>query len=113
MKSAQSIKKIKEIRDAYLKGIEKDQLISALKELREIAKEEKDPIVVKSLRLAYEYIEENGDFNISFTDEEEEGEDEMEELTGFEYFLELISQSENKYNQEELMSFVQVIENQE
>ena len=41
------------------KGVEAPKLIETLKELRNIALQEQDPLVVKTLRLMYEFIEEN------------------------------------------------------
>ena len=45
-------------------GVNSKTLIPSLKELRTIALEEKDPLVVKVLRLAYEYLEENKSFDV-------------------------------------------------
>ena len=72
-------------------------LIEALKEIREIAREEKNPALVKICRLCYTYIEENENFDINFGDEEEElG------MTDLEYLLELMLQSEREVNLQEI-----------
>ena len=45
-------------------GVTAPELISELKALRTIALTEKDPLVVKVLRLTYEYLTENESFNV-------------------------------------------------
>ena len=84
-----SAKKAIELADNILaktaKEFDADWVIKNLKALREMAREEGDPAVIKILRLAYEHINDNGDFNIGFAsdaDEDEEAdEDETEEMT--------------------------------
>jgi len=74
-----------------------------LKKLREMALEEGDPAVIKILRLAYEHIDENGDFKIGFaSDEDEEGEEEEGIITDLEYLLTLIQRSEREKSKEEI-----------
>ncbi len=74
-----------------------------LKALREMAREEGDPAVIKILRLAYEHIDENGDFNIGFSaDEDEEGEEEEGLITDLEYLLTLVQRSEREKSKEEI-----------
>jgi len=74
-----------------------------LKELREMAREEKDPAVIKILRLAYEHIDEKGDFNIGFSaDEDEDGAEEEGIITDLEYLLTLVQRSEREKSKEEL-----------
>ena len=62
-------------------GLDNKKLIPKLKELRELARAEEDPLVVKTLRLIYEYLEENNAFDIvpALIVDEEEDEEEPEE----------------------------------
>ena len=54
------------------KGVEAPKLIETLKDLRNIALQEQDPLVVKTLRLMYEFIEENKNFSVQAQYEEDE-----------------------------------------
>ena len=61
MQSTKGIKKLEAIiEDVKKNGIIAENMIEQLTELREIAKVEKDPLVVKTLRLVYSYIEDEG-----------------------------------------------------
>ena len=52
-------------------------------------------------RLAYEHIEANKNFTVDvFEEDREEG-----DQTSFEYFLELIQDSQNKFNREEIQEY--------
>lgn len=97
MNSEKGNKEIEALLVSVRKEFNSDQIISALKEIRETARMEKNPALVKICRLAYEYIEENGHFDISFVDEEE-GLD----MTDLEYLLELMFQSHKEVNQQEI-----------
>ncbi len=106
MKEQITIKKMKAIKEAvHNNKWDNNQTIAELKELRELVKEQDpDPLVVKSLRLTYEYLEMNGKFNIQFLDDEEDlG------MNDFEYLLELIGNAENESNREELREYVEAI----
>lgn len=92
------------------KGLDTDALTKVLKEAREFAKKEEDPLVTKTLRLICEYIAENEAFDIEVTmEEDEEDEDfEQEEMTDEEnlkYLLQLIKKSDNAYNREEIKGY--------
>ena len=76
--------------------------IPVLMQLREQSKAAEDPLVTKVLRLASQYIENTGGFEVGQYFEEEPLPDDMSNL---EYFLELIAESDNKFNREELASF--------
>ena len=132
MQSAKGIKKVDAITDEVNKnGLVVDNLIKHLQELREIAKEEGDPLVVKVLRLVYTYMEDEDVFDLDLLAEEEiedieelEEETEEEEQEGekkeeeevvietvedfearrenFIYFLGLVRDAENEYNRKEL-----------
>ena len=65
--------------DSIIENVEKDgvkapNLVEDLKELREFALKEQDPLVTKVLRLSYEFITENGNFDVQaqFVEDEEE-----------------------------------------
>lgn len=86
--------------DAIKKTISKEglsaNLIAQLKELREWFKANKnEPAYVKMIRLTYENIEENNDYTFLYL----EGETGTANL---EYVLDLLGDSDNKYNKEEL-----------
>ena len=130
MQSTKGIKKLETIiEDVKKNGIIAENMIEQLTELREIAKVEKDPLVVKTLRLVYSYIEDEGHFDLNLLAEdeieeldepevtaevEEEIEEEEEEVNfelvedfeerreNFIYFLNLIHDSQNEYNRIEL-----------
>ena len=130
MQSTKGIKKLEAIiEDVKKNGIIAENMIEQLTELREIAKVEKDPLVVKTLRLVYSYIEDEGHFDLNLLAEdeieeldepevtaevEEEIEEEEEEVNfelvedfeerreNFIYFLNLIHDSQNEYNRIEL-----------
>lgn len=80
------------------KDFNADKIVEKLKEIREIAKEEKDPTVVKILRLTYEYIEQNENFDIGHLDEEEDG----LEMSDFQYLMELIIHIDREINRTEV-----------
>ena len=94
-----------------------EALIENLKALREEFKAAEDPKITKTLRFVYEYIAENGDFDIELVEEEEDDE-EMDEMGGedfpepeeddqppFEFFLELLAKPNNKFNREDIDRF--------
>lgn len=97
MKTAKGNKKVESLLEAVRKEFSAEEVIEALKEIREIAREEKNPALVKICRLCYTYIEENGNFDIDFVDEEE-GLD----MTDLEYLLELILHSDREVNLQEI-----------
>jgi hypothetical protein len=131
MQSKTGLNKIDAIvADVNKNGIVAENLIKQLEELREIAKVEQDPLVVKTLRLVYFYIEDEGYFDLNLLAEEEVDELEEEEVEGVEiedqieeeeeevdiekvedfeerrqnfvYFLNLIKDSQNEYNRVEI-----------
>ncbi|MBS3737761.1 hypothetical protein [Mesohalobacter halotolerans] len=107
-KAQQKIEDI--ISDVENKNAVSQSLIEQLKDLRTYAVEAKQPVVAKALRLASEHIEENESFIIPIpTDEPLEGEeDDVQLITGVEsfvYFMNLIKNSKNKINLEELREY--------
>lgn len=90
-------------------GIQADGLIQELKDLREFGLKEKDPLVTKVIRLTYEYLEENGSFDVEAQYEEEEdgGEYplEIEDKENLLYLLNLLLQADHKINREEIKDY--------
>ena len=80
MLTVKALKKIDAIVDDVNKnGIIAENMISQLQELREMAILEKDPLIVKVLRLVYTYIEDEGSFDLNLLEEEEIDESDLEE----------------------------------
>lgn len=111
MKTATGNKKLKDIIAKVEKGgVTAKGLVDDLKDLRETAKKEEDPLVVKVLRLTYEYLSENESFGVEGQyDEDEEGnvypievEDEKENLL---YLLSLLENADHKINREEIQDY--------
>lgn len=84
------------------KGIAADTIIPMLQELRGHALQEQDPLVTRSIRLAYEHLENNDgwEFQTLTEDEGEEASDSPEE--NFLYLVTLWERSENKINRDEI-----------
>ena len=97
MKSAAGNKKIESLLKLVKKEFNADEIVEALHEIREIARDEKNPALVKICRLCYEYIGENGHFDIEFVDDEE-----GIEMTDLEYLLELMLHSDREVNMNEI-----------
>ena len=116
MKDKKAQKMIDTIIDEVNKnGISVDDHINQLKSLRQHAVEDKQPVIAKALRLAYEHLEENESFIIPIpTDEPLEGEeDDVQLITGdesFVYFMNLIKNSSNKINIQELREYNRLLE---
>ena len=101
--------------EAIIKKVEKEGilakgLIDDLKELRELAKKEQDPLVVKVLRLTYEYLTENEAFDVEGQyDEDEDGNEYplegIEDQENLLYLLNLLINAEHKINREEIKDY--------
>ena len=91
------------------KGVEADKLIDDLKELRELALKEQDPLVTKVLRLTYEFLGENNAFDVQAQyEEDEEGNEYPIEIEGNEnllYLLNLLKNADHKINREEIKDY--------
>jgi hypothetical protein len=91
------------------KGAKAPKLIEDLKELREYALKEQDPLVTKVLRLTYEYLAENESFDVQAQyDEDEEGNEYPIEIEGTEnllYLLNLLKNADHKINREEIKDY--------
>lgn len=97
-------------------GIDHEELINELKALRELAKIEKDPLVVKLLRFTYEYLEEHACFDVEGQfEEDEEGNkypvEGIEDKENMLYLLSLLKNSEQKINREELKDYRSSLKN--
>lgn len=98
-------KLIEEIRKNTNKnGFNSTDLVAQLKKLREFALAEEDPTVTKVLRLAYQFIEANDAFMIGL---EEFTPETNEECVDF--FLQLLLDSKNELNREEIREFRDVL----
>lgn len=90
-------------------GLSTDNLIDDLKELREYALKEQDPLVTKVLRLSYEYLGENNSFDIQAQYEEDEEENEypieIEDVDNFLYLMNLLKKADHKINREEIKDY--------
>jgi len=93
MKSLQGNQKIEALLESVRKEFDAEAVVAELKEIREIARSEQNPALVKICRLCYTYIEENGNFDIDLSDEEEEL-----DMPAMEYLLELMLHSDREVN---------------
>lgn len=91
------------------KGVKADKLIDDLKELRELALKEQDPLVTKVLRLTYEFLGENNAFDVQAQyEEDEEGNEypiEIEDNENLLYLLNLLKNADHKINREEIKDY--------
>lgn len=110
MRSAAANKKLDEvIEKVEKKGLAASKLIDDLKELREFALKEQDPLVTKVLRLTYEFLGENNAFDVQAQyEEDEEGNEypiEIEDEENLLYLLNLLKNAEHKINREEIKDY--------
>jgi hypothetical protein len=110
MKLAAANKKL----DAIIAKVEKEGILAAglideLKELREFALKEQDPLVTKVIRLSYEYLIENETFDVQAQyDEDEDGSEfpiEIEDQDNLLYLLNLLRNADHKINREEIKDY--------
>jgi C4-type Zn-finger protein len=81
-----------------------EQVVEDLQALREWFKANlNEPGYVKMIRLAYENIEENGDYTFLYL-EDEDGKSNLD------YFVSLLSDYQNKYNKDELIDIRHLME---
>lgn len=109
MKTATANKKLNEIiAKVEAKGVLADGLVEDLKALRELALKEQDPLVVKVLRLTYEYLLDREAFDVQAQyEEDEEGEYaiEIDDNENLLYLLRLLENAEHKINREEIKDY--------
>jgi hypothetical protein len=91
------------ISDIEKNGLEAEKVAAVLRDVRPMALTEKDPLLTRAIRLTYEHLEENNDFELECL---EESDSPSENLV---YFLQLWIQSENKYNRDEIREFADAL----
>ena len=92
------------IKDTEKKGIVPAKCIPVLQKIREFALKENDPLVTRSLRLAWQHLESKEAFEVAFL-EEAESQDE-----NFIYLLSLCLKSDNTYNRDELREMTNLMQ---
>lgn len=110
MKTLRANQKLEQIiANVEKKGLNAPKLIEDLKELREMALLEQDPLVVKVLRLTYEFIQENECFDVEAQfEEDEEGNEypiEIDDKENLLYILNLLKNADHKINREEIKDY--------
>lgn len=117
MESLEAKKLINKIQKGLLKnGIDAETVAADLRTLRPYALEEKDPLVTKVIRMAYEHIEATGTFDIDMPEEEldedeeavekEEADDSVDtRIESLDFFLSLLANSENKINRPDISAY--------
>ncbi len=108
MENKQAIKLIEKIQKNLLQNkFDLSETVEDLKKVREISLEEKNPTVTKSLRLAYEHLENNQAFLIAIPEDLEELDEEVttetkfasaNDLESFAYYLALLTDLSKKNN---------------
>jgi len=114
-KALQLISKIQENLNTS-KKIDFNEIVSQLKEIREYSLEEKNPVITKALRLAYEHLATNNAFLIAIPEDDSfDEENELEtvknsqnDLESFNYFLSLIADQSKKNNVIDLKTYNQM-----
>jgi hypothetical protein len=90
-------------------GVKAKKLIDELKELREFALKEEDPLLAKVTRLSYEYLTEKGAYDVQAQwEEDEEGGEfpvEIEDKDNLLFLLNLMLKSDHKINREEIKEY--------
>ncbi|MDM1459574.1 hypothetical protein VSP10_04435 [Myroides odoratimimus] len=117
MENANALKLIKKIQsDLISDGLVVENIVADLQKLREFALLEEKPVLVKSIRLAYEHIQNNKAFLIAIPSDEpieeeaEEGATAVEkeaknDLESLQYLLSLYKDIDNKHNLEDLRDY--------
>ena len=110
MKTAIANKKLETIiSNVEKEGIAYKGLVDDLKELREQALKEQDPLVVKVLRLSYEFLQDRNAFDVQAQyEEDEEGNEypmEIEDKENLLYLLNLLKNADHKINREEMKDY--------
>jgi hypothetical protein len=94
---------------AIIKEVEKEnfdvkKVSEQITELREIARELQDPLVLKTLRFIKEKLADGSKFELEIESEDEEEEVEIPENQLL-YLFQLLLDSDNKYNREEIKQY--------
>lgn len=102
------------ISEVEANGVGSEKIIEQLQELRTYAQKSSDPLAIKVIRLAYQYLEENEAFDLIVTEEEyvdDEGNviqpetPEMSDEENLVNFVSLLKNTENEYNREDLQAY--------
>lgn len=87
-------------------GFEAEKLVAQLKELRQYFIDNlNQPGYVRMIRLAYENIEENGNYTFDYTEDDSKA--------NLSYLMDLLVDHTNKYNKEELVEYRKMMEGEE
>lgn len=86
-------------------SVNAEKLIPMFKELREMAKEEQDPLLTRSIRLVYEHLEANNGWEYQTLEDSDEIEENLI------YLVSLYAKSDNKYNRDELREIANTMTN--
>ena len=115
MVNTEGLKLIEKIqKDLDRNGIIINTIVEDLQKLRPIAIEENDPTLTKVIRLTYEHIEANKDFNIPIPEDEEieEGVELVKvettpetKLESLNYLLSLMKDAQKKANRADLIEY--------
>ena len=115
MENANALKLIKKIQsDLISDGLVVENIVADLQKLREFALLEEKPVLVKSIRLAYEHILNNNAFLIAIPSDEPIEEEETtnataqeakNDLESLQYLLSLYKDINNKHNLEDLKDY--------
>jgi hypothetical protein len=85
-------------------GIDADSIIPQLQKAREYALKDNEPLLTRALRLAWQHLEANGGFEISYLEDAESQEE------NFSYMLSLMIKSDNNYNRDELREITNLMQ---
>lgn len=115
MENENALKLIKKIQsDLIADGLVVENIVPELQKLREFALLEEKPVLVKSIRLTYEHIQNNNAFLIAIPSDEAIEETEGAEtaaaaakndLESLQYLLSLYKDINNKHNIEDLRDY--------
>jgi hypothetical protein len=115
VENANALKLIKKIQsDLISDGLVVENIVADLQKLREFALLEEKPVLVKSIRLAYEHIQNNNAFLIAIPSDEPIEEEEAtnattqeakNDLESLQYLLSLYKDINNKHNLEDLKDY--------
>lgn len=108
MTSAEANSLIEKIQKEAAKNGFKKKVVEMLQELRPMALAAEDPLLTRSIRVAYEFIAAMESFDIILP---EETEIEGQGIVVFEYLCGLWISSDNKYNRDEIREIADAMTN--
>ncbi len=86
------------------KGIQTDVLIPELQKVREIALQENDPLLARSLRVLWQHLENNEGFTLAYLEDVESQEENLQHL------INLYIKSGNTYNRDEIREMTNLMQ---